>query len=154
MPFWKIYHSSNTLTQEDKSTLSASITQFYISVGLPAFYVNVFFLPLTSDNFFVGGTPQSQKLSIEIVHVARQWDSTRTAGATNFKNKVDEILRPYTIDKGVQVEYCVVQGPPQLWRINGIDPPEGSEDEVLRGRNRALLEESVKTSTFLKTTEK
>lgn len=145
MPFWKIYHSPNTLTQEDKSTLSASITQYYVSIGLPAFYVNVFYLPLGSDDFFVGGNPQSKKVSIEILHIARQWEAAETARSARFKNSVNEILRPYTANKGMQVEFCVVQGPPQLWMINGIDPPEGNGDEVLGERNRKALEESVKT---------
>jgi phenylpyruvate tautomerase PptA (4-oxalocrotonate tautomerase family) len=146
MPFWKIYHSPNTLTQEDKSTLSASITEYYVSVGLPAYYVNIFYLPLPSSDFYVGGKPESKKLSIEILHIARQWDSTEPARATYFKNSINNILKPYTTDKGVQLEFCVVQGPPQLWRINGIDPPEGlgqkQEEEI--EKNRELLEESVK----------
>ncbi|EEA19963.1 hypothetical protein TMatcc_010109 [Talaromyces marneffei ATCC 18224] len=146
MPYWKIYHSPNTLTEEDKTTLSASITSYYTSVGLPAFYVNIFYLPLASSDFFVGGKPVSKKLAIEVLHIARQWDSTETDRAVRLKNGITEILKPYTTDKGVQVEFCVVQGPPQLWRINGIDPPEGvdASNEELVERNRGLLEESVK----------
>jgi hypothetical protein len=144
MPFWKIYHSLNTLTQQDKATLSASITEYYTSIGLPAFYVNIFYLPLSSADFFVGGKPIFKKLSIEILHIARQWQSTEHARTTRFKDSITEILRPYTTDKGVQVEFCVLQGPPQLWRINGIDPPENNEDGEEVERNRALLEESVK----------
>ena len=51
-------------------------------------------------------------------------------------------MRPYTIAKGFHLEYFVVEGPPHLWRINGIDPPEGfgPDEQEQAEKNRALLE--------------
>ncbi|EED14410.1 conserved hypothetical protein [Talaromyces stipitatus ATCC 10500] len=151
MPYWKIYHGLDTLEPSDKTTLSKSITEYYTSLGLPAFYVNIFYFPLPEQEFYVGGVPQGKKISIEITHIAKQIDPTIQKFSKYFKNSIDKILRPYTIDRGVQVEFCVVQVPPQLWRINGIDPPEGLDQSVdgaveVAEKNRELLAESMKST--------
>jgi phenylpyruvate tautomerase PptA (4-oxalocrotonate tautomerase family) len=143
MPYWKVYHSVDTLTPEDKSAIAHGVTQWYVAAGLPAFYVNVFFLPLPPSNFYTSGKSESKKVSIEILHVARQWDPTNAAGAVRIKTGLDRILRPFTLDKGIDLEFCVAESPAALWRINGIDPPEGlgPDQQELAEANKKLLEE-------------
>lgn len=56
MPLWHIYHPPNTLqTPDAKSALAKDITSIYTSRGLPAFYVNVFFIPVDPSSMFIGG---------------------------------------------------------------------------------------------------
>lgn len=142
MPLWKVFHGSQTLTsQADKEAIAMAATAFYVTAGLPAFYVQVIFIPISDDNFFTGGQSKSKSVSIEISHIARHLDPTQKARNTRFKDAVDTIMRPYTIDKGFHLEYFVVEGPAYLWRINGIDPPEGfgPDEQDQAEKNRALL---------------
>ena len=73
MPLWTIYHPRSTFTSEDeKSSLAQAITsstfsiityinkfrlthEVYTAVPLPAFYVNVLFVPLDPTNIYIGG---------------------------------------------------------------------------------------------------
>ncbi|OKL62332.1 hypothetical protein UA08_02286 [Talaromyces atroroseus] len=147
MPFWKVYYSVDTLTPEDKSAISQAVTKWYVAGGLPDFYVNVFFLPLPPSNFYTGGKPEHKKVSIEILHIARQWDPTNAAAAVRIKSSFDQILKPFTLDRGVHLEFCVAESPAALWRINGIDPPEGlgPDQQELAEVNKKLLEQSFES---------
>ncbi|KAF5123402.1 hypothetical protein E5D57_011315 [Metarhizium anisopliae] len=48
---------------------------------------------------------------------------------------------PFTIDKGIHLEYAVLEGPAALWRIDGIDPPEafGPDEQEQAEANRKIL---------------
>lgn len=144
MPFWKVYHSADTLTPEDKAALAKEITDWYCSSGLPAFYVNILYLPLSTSNFYTSGKPESKKVTIEILHIARNWDAANTAMATRMKTCIDRILKPYTLDKGIHLEFAINDSSAALWRINGIDPPEGipADQKELAETNKKLLEQS------------
>lgn len=64
MPLWIIYHPPTTFQEEDvKQALAKEITSIYTSVSLPAFYVNVFFIPVAASSYFIGGVsrPSPQK---------------------------------------------------------------------------------------------
>jgi len=145
MPYWKIYHGVDAFTTEEKDAIAKSVTNYYVSVGLPDFYVNIFFIAVPTSNFYVAGQTESKKVSVEMLHIARQWDRNDYSRATRFKNRISDILAPFTTDKGLQLEFCVVEGPAQLWRINGIDPPEGlgPDQQELAETNKKLLEQSV-----------
>jgi phenylpyruvate tautomerase PptA (4-oxalocrotonate tautomerase family) len=59
MPLWKIYHPPSTFTTPaSKSALANAITEIYTAVPLPAFYVNVLFLPVDANNYYIGGVPR------------------------------------------------------------------------------------------------
>jgi hypothetical protein len=144
MPLWKVFHGSDTLkSQADKEAIAKGATQFYVKNGLPAFYVNVIFIPVTPDNFFTGGVEKSKTVGIEIDHVARHWDPIDKATSGAVKDGIDAIMRPYTIDRGFHLEYAILEGPVGLWRINGIDPPEsfGPDEQAEAERNRKILNE-------------
>lgn len=54
MPLWNIYHPPSTFTST-KSALAKAITEIYTGVGLPAFYVNVYFQPIEPESCYIGG---------------------------------------------------------------------------------------------------
>jgi len=53
MPLWRIYCNPATFTKEQKQGIANAITKLYTDppVGLPAFYVNVLFIPLKEDEY-------------------------------------------------------------------------------------------------------
>ncbi len=56
MPLWHVYHPEGTYSShEAKAELSQAITSIYTGVGLPAFYVAVWFHPFSGENIWVGG---------------------------------------------------------------------------------------------------
>ena len=60
MPIWHIYHPKGTFDDfEPKNALVRDITKLYTDVGLPPFYVNVYFHPLDGENIWIGGLPQT-----------------------------------------------------------------------------------------------
>jgi hypothetical protein len=144
MPIWKIFHGPETFTDAtERHELARRITDFYVSRKLPAYYVNVQYFPLSPDRYYTGGNPISKTVFVEILHVARHWDRKDRAWATGLKDSIDGIVRPYTIDKGLHLEFAVQESPVELWRINGIDPPESfpPEEHEQAARNKAKLDE-------------
>jgi hypothetical protein len=64
MPLWTIYHPPSVFeSEETKEALSKAITSIYTAVNLPAFYVNVLFIPV--QDIWIGGvkrpSPHSNK---------------------------------------------------------------------------------------------
>lgn len=58
MPLWEIFHSVAAFAEPHaKAWLAGNITELYVAVGLPRFYVNVFFHELPGENLFLGGIP-------------------------------------------------------------------------------------------------
>jgi phenylpyruvate tautomerase PptA (4-oxalocrotonate tautomerase family) len=144
MPIWKITHPSNIFTSKsEKAALARQITDWYVGVGLPDYYVNVTFYKLSDEDFFSAGTSTSEKVLIEIIHIARHQDPTKTERVMAMKDSFDRLLKPYTLDNGLELEFNIIEAPAWLWRINGIDPPEafGPEDKEQAETNRKRLDE-------------
>ncbi|CZT17836.1 uncharacterized protein RCC_03672 [Ramularia collo-cygni] len=142
MPIWKFHHHPDIFTDNsERLAIARAATAFYVSHGIPDYYVNIQFFPLTPNEFYTGGNPISTTVFVEITHVARHWDPTDNAAALRMKDSFDKILMPYTTDRGLHLEYCVHESPAALWRINGIDPPEsfGPDDQEQAVKNRARL---------------
>ncbi|KAJ5647839.1 Tautomerase [Penicillium lividum] len=141
MPLWKIYHGPGTLSTDEKTIIAKGATSFYAQRGFPSWYVNVLFFELNSTSFYTGGLPKSQTVGVEIIHIARHWDPTNKQAAVAIKNGVDAILGPFTTKKGLHLEFAVLEGPAELWRINGIDPPEafGPDEQEQAEKNRQIL---------------
>ncbi|KAJ5824690.1 Tautomerase [Penicillium robsamsonii] len=128
MPAWYIKHSRNTITALEKEQLAKSITRLYVSYGLPAFYVQVHFTEDIPGTAFVGGEPHSNFAAVTIYHVARAFKSDESK--QRFLTNVDEILNPVFEPKGMEWEYWVTEVSRDLWKINGLVPPQsGSEGE-------------------------
>ncbi|KAJ5365477.1 Tautomerase [Penicillium concentricum] len=128
MPAWYIKHSPNTITAPEKEQLAKSITRLYVSYGLPAFYVQVHFIEDIPGTAFVGGEPHPNFAAVTIYHVARAFQNDETK--QRFLTDVDEILNPVFEPKGMEWEYWVTEVSRDLWKINGLVPPQpGSEGE-------------------------
>lgn len=143
MPFWKISYGAGMFSDAEKIAIAKGATDFYVSSGLPAWYVSVVFQEFDAKNHFNGGASTSNHVVIEIVHIARRLDPNNKKLVRHVKDSFDKILAPYITGRGFHVEYAVLEGPAALWRINGIDPPEAlGPDEAEQGeRNRKLLQE-------------
>lgn len=79
MPLWKIYHPPTTFsTPASKSAFAAAITKIYTTIPLPAFYVNVLFIPVAADSYYIGGEsrpgPENSKpfVRVTIENIARK----------------------------------------------------------------------------------
>lgn len=94
MPLWRIYAHPSTFTKEQKAGLAAAITKLYTSppANLPAFYVNVLFIPLQEDEIWVGGETRKNFVRIAIEQIARTMDpSTTPEGEARRKRWMDKI---------------------------------------------------------------
>ncbi|EGP86094.1 unnamed protein product [Zymoseptoria tritici ST99CH_1A5] len=142
MPIWKISHSSTVFTDpSEKASLAREITDWYVNTAkLPDYYVNVTFYKLPVEDFYTAGTSNADKVLIEIIHIARHQDPNNKARSKGMMDTFDGILRPYTLDRGLKLEYNIIDAPAWLWRINGIDPPEsfgeGEEEKAEISRKR------------------
>ncbi|OAA74905.1 Tautomerase [Akanthomyces lecanii RCEF 1005] len=148
MPFWNIYHSTGVFTDQDKAAIARGATEFYSRAGLPAFYVHTLFTSMERENSFTGGKLHSTPfVLIEVAHVARNWDGKKEH-AEHIKKGIDRVMMPFTTDKGIHLEYAVLEGPAALWRIDGVDPPEafGPDDKDQAEVNRKILAGKYRSS--------
>lgn len=59
MPLWHVYHPPTTFTTAaSKTALAAAFTKLYTDIGLPPFYVNVYFHQIPATDIYIGGRPQ------------------------------------------------------------------------------------------------
>lgn len=70
MPLWRIFSHPDTFSTAQKKALVESITPFYTRSGLPAFYVNVVFIPVEPSSFYIGSQPVRDMVRIAIEHIA------------------------------------------------------------------------------------
>lgn len=70
MPVCCIDHSPNILSAAEKQQLAKSITSVYVSIGLPAFYVQVRFTEYNAGTAFIGGKIHGKLAGIAIHHIA------------------------------------------------------------------------------------
>jgi phenylpyruvate tautomerase PptA (4-oxalocrotonate tautomerase family) len=126
MPLWKIYHSSNAFSSEEKHKLAGEITKIY-SV-LPSFYVGVVFQEIPKESFFIGGEPVDNFVRIWVDHIARTLPTPETK--ERFVRKCDDVLAPFIRDKEYDWEFHIDETPFELWSIQGMrPPPPNSEHE-------------------------
>lgn len=128
MPSWYINHSPNIFSAAEKEQLAKSITNIYASHGLPAFYVQVHFTEHTPSSSFIGGKTHDKFAGITIYHLARAFKSDESK--QRFLSRVDQVLNPVFEPKGMDWEYFITEAPRDLWKMNGLVPPQaGSEGE-------------------------
>ncbi|KAJ4158443.1 uncharacterized protein LMH87_008969 [Akanthomyces muscarius] len=146
MPYWTIYHPDDVLQNDvDKQRLSSAITQIYTAVPLPEFYVGIFFLPMPRGNIYRGCQPQSSEseptfIHIRFTHIARQFPPGESEAKDRFLDKVTAILKPFTIDKGWQLELTGEEGDLSLLRMQGmkLPSPGSSEEKMWVSKNKPI----------------
>ncbi|THW99609.1 hypothetical protein D6D13_10033 [Aureobasidium pullulans] len=133
MPLWQIYHPPGVFEDaETKAALAADITKLYTSVGLPAFYVVVHFNTISPTNVYVGGISKDQTpkpfIRIIIKHIAIRLDNdTETYRKT--AGMIDKAIKTHIYDKDYDCEYHVEETERNLWKFNGLIPPEHKSEE-------------------------
>jgi hypothetical protein len=122
MPLWRIYHESAVFTDSQKASLAAAITKLYTDIGLPAFYTNVIYIPVSASSIYVGGAPAKKFVRFTIEQIARSFKNDEVKRV--WLNKIDEALAPHLKDRGdLTWEYHIVETERQLWKVNSIVPP-------------------------------
>jgi len=71
MPLWRIFANPHTFSPSQRAGLAKNITELYASRGLPAFYVNVIFLDVDEQQFWVGGEPKTNYVRVVVEQIAR-----------------------------------------------------------------------------------
>jgi phenylpyruvate tautomerase PptA (4-oxalocrotonate tautomerase family) len=147
MPLWQLLTPENAFTSEEKADIASQITNIYSSdwsrenfgFELPKFYTSVVFHEVKADSFFVGGESRDNFIQIEVVHIARTNEgAAELAGITveeilrRYFENVNGILKPYTIDRGYEVEFHVETAPFETWQIDAMTPPEPWSEEERR----------------------
>ena len=142
MPLWLILHPEGTFEDlEAKRALSQDVTQMYMRLGLPAFYVSVDFIKLPSSDMFVGGELKAEKpfIRIAIDHIAVRLPNDQDV-YKRTTSAIDGVLRPHIADKDYDWEYHVTETERGLWKINGLIPPawKSEEEQLWAKENRAV----------------
>jgi phenylpyruvate tautomerase PptA (4-oxalocrotonate tautomerase family) len=80
MPRWKIYNLEGTISRQDKDKLAEQLTALYVDLGIPAFWVNVFFHEMSVSRFYSGGKAEHNLVFFHIDHAEKNFDPPRTCG--------------------------------------------------------------------------
>ena len=138
MPLWRIFHPENFFTTTEKNALARDITSLYTHI-LPAFYVNVFFVPLSSSSMYIGGEIKSNFVRFAVEHIARNFDGN-TERMNQMMQRITTVAGPLMREKGAQWEVHVNETPFDLWTVQGVKPPQpGSEQEKLWKKENAVV---------------
>jgi len=121
MPLLRFYLPSNLLSTEEKKYLSQTISEIYKLQGLPAFYVNVFFIEIPHGSQFVGGEIADDFIRICIEHIALAFPSDDSK--TLYMQNLDNAICPLFESKGYRWEYHISETPRELWKVQSIVPP-------------------------------
>lgn len=121
MPRWTIHSVAGALSPSEKDQIAKQVTDLYTSLGLPAFFINVFFHEHSVGNFYCGGKAQHNSIFFHIDHAARNFETEEVRSA--FIAKVNSIMQPILGEKKKKWEYNIYEHPRDNWRINGMVPP-------------------------------
>ncbi|OCK76410.1 hypothetical protein K432DRAFT_360432 [Lepidopterella palustris CBS 459.81] len=141
MPLWHIYHPPTTFTTTaSKRSLATALTKLYTDIGLPAFYVNVFFHSMQPSDVWIGG----EVLERPFVRLVGEQIAVRMPDQdevyAEWLGKVDEAIKPHIHDMGYDWEYHIDETERRLWKVKGLyAPPFGSEEENMWAKeNKAV----------------
>ncbi|RTE70648.1 hypothetical protein BHE90_014951 [Fusarium euwallaceae] len=70
MPKWVFQHTKGAFTHEDKEKLAKGMSNIYTTFGLPTFFAHVQFISFDPDEFWTGGEPAHDSVTISIYHAA------------------------------------------------------------------------------------
>lgn len=127
MPLWKIYHPADAFTPDDKDEFAEKVTDIYAKF-MPRFYVNIIFVAVAEDSFYIGGKRRNNFVRIVMEHIAREFPNEEAGN--RFINKVDDTITPWVRDRSFDWEFHIDETPFTLWSVQGYFPPRfGTEDE-------------------------
>lgn len=126
MPLWVFNHTAGAFTAQEKLQIAGGMTQIYRSIGLPAFYCHAQFFELQPDSIFAGGESPKGLTVITIYHIARRFENEEQR--EQFLKAFDSVVWPVLKPKGIEWESFITEAERDLWRINGLIPPETGSD--------------------------
>ncbi|WP_078307189.1 MULTISPECIES: tautomerase family protein [unclassified Mycobacterium] len=126
MPLWTIYHTPHVFSDNDKSELAKSITEVYVTVGLPRFYVVTVFKEIEPSDFYVGGEQTGTAVRIVVEHIARTLPDK--AGRERITQYLGRVLAPHLNRADLHWEFHIDETSEELWMINGLVPPPMNSD--------------------------
>ena len=96
MPLWRVFVHPDTYTPAQRAAFAKDVTELYVSRGLPAFYVNVLFIPLEQDNYYIGGVAKKNFVRIVAEQIARTLPDPSTEGGKKYRkffmNTINEVI--------------------------------------------------------------
>ncbi|MCJ1424522.1 hypothetical protein MMC29_002410 [Sticta canariensis] len=112
---WRIFSHSSNFNTSQKQALAKSITSFYTRGALATFYVDVVFVPVEPNSFYVGGKQAANMVRIAVEHIAvhqpKKEDDTQNSRAKMLA-KIDELLAPHiAARRDLKWEYRIVETP-------------------------------------------
>src|SRR3982074_2190206 len=107
MPLLRFFVAPSVLSTAEKKELAQKITSVYVSRKMPAFYVNVFFLELPEDSYYIGGEARANFVRIAIEHIAMHFANPQREQA--YMKELDDIIMPLFTSKGLDWEYHISQ---------------------------------------------
>lgn len=121
MPRWTIHSSVGSISAAEKDSIAKQVTTLYTDLGLPAFFINVFFHEHEIGNYYCGGESEHSSVFFHIDHAARNFESEHIRSA--FISRVKSIVEPILGTKKRKWEFNIYEHPRDNWRINGMIPP-------------------------------
>ncbi|KAF7303587.1 4-oxalocrotonate tautomerase [Mycena indigotica] len=146
MPIHRWIIPKGYLSAEEKGVLSEKITDIYEGVGLPRFYVVVFFVELEGHDFYYGGKPAKSFVRIDVEHIARNFGDAPVAAKKEFLDKYEAVIEPWIKGRGVDWEVQIKDiCDRDLWHENGRSPPAiGSVEETIwKKENRPVPDDEL-----------
>jgi phenylpyruvate tautomerase PptA (4-oxalocrotonate tautomerase family) len=131
MPLYNIYHPVGAYTAADKAEFAKRIVDTYKNV-IPRFYVVVLFSEITKDDFFIGGVAHDKFVRIRCDHFARhQVGPTRNSHfePDQWMDSFEKSIAPFVGDRGYDWEVHYGQTAREMWRVQGMKPPEARSEE-------------------------
>ncbi|TKY89734.1 hypothetical protein EX895_001519 [Sporisorium graminicola] len=129
MPLHRIYTPKHFFTKEEKRELVESVTSLYVRMGLPPFLVNVLFIQLEDDDFYIGMQAHSERAQeqgkkfVRIVsqHLARTSEGKERRMKTI--ESLEERFRTVLERKRCEWEIHIEEPPADLWHLSGFRYP-------------------------------
>jgi phenylpyruvate tautomerase PptA (4-oxalocrotonate tautomerase family) len=129
MPLWHLCCPQNAYSADDKQAIAERITDIYVGVDLPRFYVSVIFHDVPNDSFFIGGKPTNDFVRVWIDQIAR---STAPEHRPFWLERVSSTLDPFVKARGYRWEIHIDQTPIDFWSVQGLKPLDAGSDAEKR----------------------
>lgn len=111
MPLWRIFYHPSAFTSDQKAALAKAITNIYASppARLPEFYVNVLFIPVQEDEYYIGGEARTNFVRIVIEQIARAMPDPSTEEGKGHRKAWMDRITEVSLLRSLHVVSCSVQ---------------------------------------------
>ncbi len=85
------------------------MTALYVSRGLPAFYVNVLFIPLEQDYYYIGGVAKKNFVRIVAEQIARTMPDPATEDGRKYRKSWMDLINEVSHQSSLYVMFFNAQ---------------------------------------------